>query len=98
MLTGALILSAAASCHGAPRKGTDVTVNEQTPPQETIGVATREADGTIVLTLRAEGPGGIVGDGQLRYPPDHKDYAMIARHVGPIPPGGSVFVKPFPAQ
>ena len=38
-----------------------------TPPaaEATIGVATMEADGTIVLQLRAEGP-GMVGDAQFR--------------------------------
>ena len=63
---------------------------------ETIGSATEEADGTIVLNLRATGAGGMVGDGQFRYPPSHAQYQMIKRHVGPIPKGGSVPVKPFP--
>lgn len=63
-----------------------------------IGVATQEADGTIVLQLRAEQEGGSVGDAQFRYTPTDKDYAMIARHVGPIPRGGSVPVKPFAKQ
>jgi hypothetical protein len=60
-----------------------------------IGVATQEADGTIVLQLRAEQDGGGMGDAQFRYAPTDKDYAMIARHVGPIPRGGSVPVRPF---
>ena len=60
-----------------------------------IGVATQEADGTIVLTLRAEAASGVVGDGQLRYSPSNHYYAIIARHVGPIPRGGSVPVRPF---
>ena len=61
---------------------------------ETIGVASQEADGTIVLTLRATGAG--TGDGLLRYPPSHPQYAAVKAHVGPIPPSGSVPVKPFP--
>lgn len=63
---------------------------------DAIGVATQEADGTIVLALRATGGQGSVGDAQLRYPPNHPDYAMIKEHVGLIPPGGSVPVRPFP--
>ena len=63
---------------------------------ESIGVASQESDGTIVLTLRATGEGGMVGDGQFRYPPTHAQYAMIKAHVGPIPGGKSVAVKPFP--
>lgn len=65
---------------------------------ETIGMAQKEADGTIVLTLRAEGADGEVGDAQFRYPPGDKDYDMISRHVGPIPPGGDVPVRPFPKR
>jgi len=61
-----------------------------------IGMARREADGTIVLDLRADGPGGMVGHGQVRYPPGDKNYAAVARHVGPIPAGRSVPVRPFP--
>ncbi len=63
--------------------------------QESIGTATAEADGTIVLQLRATAPGGDVGDGILRYPPNHPNYAEVKAHVGPIPPGKSVPVKPF---
>jgi hypothetical protein len=66
------------------------------PAPASIGMATEEADGTIVLTLRADGPGGMVGDSQFRYPPTHKDYRMIQSHVGPVPAGKSVPVKPFP--
>jgi hypothetical protein len=61
-----------------------------------IGMATQEPDGTIVLTLRADGPGGMTGDTQFRYPPAHKDSRMIQSHVGTIPAGKSVPVKPFP--
>ncbi len=60
-----------------------------------IGVATREPDGTLVLTLRAEGEGGAVGDAQIRYAPSDPAYPDIARHLGPIPAGGSVPVRPF---
>jgi hypothetical protein len=62
---------------------------------DAIGVAAREADGSIVLTLRAKGPDGLIGDAQFRYTPADPNYGMIARHVGPIPPGVTVPVKPF---
>jgi hypothetical protein len=64
---------------------------------DSIGVASQEADGTIVLMLRATGA-GAVGDAQFRYPPTHAQYAMIKAHVGPIPAGQSIAVKPFPAR
>lgn len=60
----------------------------------TIGVATQEVDGTIVLSLRGS-TNGIVAEEQVRYPPSDPRYASIEAHVGPIPIGGSVPVKPF---
>lgn len=63
-----------------------------------IGVATREADGTIVLKLRTRGGNDAVAENVFRYPPGDKDCPMVARHVGPIPTGGSVPVRPFPVR
>lgn len=74
------------------------TNTQEAAAPETIGTATEEADGTIVLNLRATGAGGAVGDGQFRYPKTHPQYATIKAHVGPIPKGGSVMVKPFPEK
>lgn len=62
----------------------------------TIGVAAQEADGTIVLTLRAEGKSGATRYGQFWYKPADRDYPMVKAHVGPIPPGDSVAAKLFP--
>lgn len=62
---------------------------------ETIGVATQEADGTIVVQLRTPSDSGMVGDAIVRYPPGDPNYAVVSRHIGPIPKGGSVFVKRF---
>lgn len=64
--------------------------------EQTIGVATQDADGTIVLQLRTPAESGIVGDALVRYRPDDPNYPAVAKHVGPIPKGGSVLVKPFP--
>ena len=62
-----------------------------------IGTAEMKADGTIVLRLRAELPdGGGSGDGQLVYPTTHPDYKKILEHVGPIAPGQTVLVRPWP--
>ena len=65
-----------------------------------IGAATMDTDGTLKLQLRAEGPGGIVGDALLVYPPTHADYAMVKKHLeqtdGPMKPGDSRPVAPFP--
>lgn len=36
--------------------------------------ATRNPDGTITIPKRAEGPGGIIGDGMVTIGPDDPDY------------------------
>lgn len=96
IIIGALTLSAASSGYAEPGKEATRTAKRQAVGlDDVIGVATQEADGTIVLQLRAEGPDGAIGDGLSRYPPGDKDYAMVASHVGPIPKGGSVPVRPF---
>jgi hypothetical protein len=60
-----------------------------------IGQATMTPDGTILLDLRAEGPGGAIGDARLTYPPEHKDYQMILKHLGGLKPGEVKPVPPF---
>jgi len=63
---------------------------------QSIGTARMETDGTIVLDLRAEGPGGIVGHGRLRYAPDHARYAEVLAHLGGLSPGETKSVAPWP--
>lgn len=65
-------------------------------PTETIGVAKMETDGTIVMDLRATGP-GMTGDARIVYPKDHKDYQMIIDHLGGLAPGETKPVPPFPS-
>ena len=75
---------------------TNQTRSQEPQAPASIGTATQEADGTIVLALRAQDAGGAFGDAQIRYAPGDPDYAMVKAHVGPIPKNGSVPVKPFP--
>lgn len=91
---GAAIVLAAGSCASAG--GDAVRAQQGQPTGAPIGIATRERDGTIVLTLRAT-TGGAIGDGQFRYPPDHPQHERVKAHVGTIPAGGSVPVRPFPS-
>ena len=63
---------------------------------QSIGVATMDPDGTIVLQLRAEGPGGAIGDALLRYPPSHEEYKEVLTHLGGLKPGESKPVPPWP--
>jgi len=63
-----------------------------------IGSATMEENGTIVLQLRAESSDGKIGDALLRYPPDHPQYAEILRHLGGLQKGESKPVPPWPEK
>ena len=86
MIVAAVILSfSIAAFGGEPKK-----------EPATIGTAEMKADGTIVLRLRAELPGGGSGEGELVYPSTHPDYKKILEHVSPIAPGQTVLVRPWP--
>ena len=77
--------------HSIDKQGRAVT-------DDSIGSATMEADGTIVLKLRAEDPGRQTGDGQLRYPPAHPRYQEILRHLGGLKKGEVKAVPPWPEK
>jgi hypothetical protein len=67
------------------------------PPCESvasIGVAHMTADGVITLRVRSLPPGPI-GEGVLRYPPDHPQYGEIKDHLGGIAPGEYKPVRPW---
>lgn len=66
------------------------------PAEKATGVATMRQDGTIVLTLRAKGGEGTVGDAQFVYPPKHPEYKNILKHIGDLQPGMEKPVKPWP--
>jgi hypothetical protein len=77
-----------------PAKAAKDEGGKGTMKDETIGTARMEADGTLVLTLRAEGAGGVIGDAQFVYPLDHPQYRDILRHLGGLEPGQE---KPVPS-
>lgn len=61
---------------------------------EQIGIATMDPDGTVLLQLRAEGP-GYIGDGLLRYRPGQAGYDAVRAHLPTLRPGVTVPVPPF---
>src|ERR1041384_2974239 len=68
--------------------------NESAPPSpRLIGIASMKPYGTIVLDLHG---GSEAHDalGVIQYPPGHKDYAAVLRHLGGLRPGER---KPVPA-
>lgn len=52
-----------------------------------------EPDGTIAMTLRAEDPGGLLGDVHIIVHPDDKNYQATIEHLGPMRPGEHKPVK-----
>ncbi len=94
---GLLILLAESDCSAGQHAGNEIKDKAAGHDvAETIGTASEEADGTLVLSLRAIGPDGMVGDAMKRYPPSDPHYDAVRQHVGRIPRGGSVPVRPFP--
>lgn len=79
---------------GASAEGASIEGRPAAPVS--IGVATMEADGTIVLMLRAEGPGAARGDARITYPRGHKEYDSVLQHLGGLKPGESKPVPPWP--
>lgn len=63
-----------------------------------IGMASMDGDGTIVLQLRATDATGRVGDGLLRYPTNHPDYRKVLNHLGGLEPDQEKPVPPFPEK
>ena len=63
-----------------------------------IGVATMQADRTLVLRLRAETEDGATGEGYFTYAPGDVDYAPVLQHVGGLEPGESKPVPPWPDE
>jgi len=63
---------------------------------KSIGMAWLEQDGTLVLQLRAEGRGRIMGDGLIKYQPDHEAYGRTLSHIGGLKKGQVKPVPPWP--
>jgi len=70
----------------------------QSKLRSSIGIATMTEDGTVILQLRSESPDGSIGEAQLVYPKDHKQYSEILKHLGGLKPGESKSVPPWPDE
>lgn len=62
---------------------------------QSIGEATMQADGTLVLRLRAESADGAIGESLLTYLPTDDRYESILKHIGDLNPGESKPVPPW---
>jgi hypothetical protein len=72
------------------------TVEKPAAAGESIGSAKMKDDGTLVLMLRAEGAGGLVGDALITYKPDDPKYKKTLEHLGGLKPGEEKPVPPWP--
>ena len=63
-----------------------------------IGQATMQDDGTIILRLRAETEDGAVGESLFTYSPADHDYRAVLEHLGGLKPGESKPVPPWPDE
>ena len=61
-----------------------------------IGTATMMEDGTLVLDLRAEGPGNLRGVARILRPTSHPRYPAWIEHLGGLAPGEEKLVPPWP--
>ncbi len=96
---GAFLLSWTASRAaepGPPIPAAPNTTGDAASHADGIGTATMLADGTSLLQLRAERPGGGLGDAQLRYATGNPHYRAVREHLPALSPGGTVLVPPFP--
>ena len=93
-------LFAALGCADKSRPTGPATASSEKPPaeRESIGQAWLDDNGTLMVQLRAEGPGGAVGDVLYKYPPDHKDYEATLRHIGGLKKGEKKPVPPWPDE
>jgi hypothetical protein len=73
-------------------KGIHIVSNNE---KDSIGFARMEEDGTIVLQLRAESPGGQRGDALFRYPFGHPEYQNVLQHLGGLEKGQDKPVPPW---
>ncbi len=72
-----------------------VTKPHDTTRPASIGQATMQSDGTIVMDLRATGPNGALGDGRVVYHPFDPHYQEVLHHLGGMTPGQTKPVPPW---
>jgi hypothetical protein len=94
ILRVATALLIATSMGACSRAEPTPTAPARTDPPKTIGQATMQADGTIVMDLRMEDrASGAVGDGRFTIKPGDANYASTIEHLGGLKPGETKPVK-----
>jgi hypothetical protein len=71
----------------------------QVPPgaedPTSVGNAYMKPDGTLEMTFRTVGRGGMIGEAYKVLKPDDPQYAAMVRHLGGIQPGEGRAIPPF---
>jgi hypothetical protein len=94
LLLGALASLFVVSC--AHTEKATPAAGKEAKTSNSIGTATLEQDGTLVMQLRAEADGKTIGDSLLRYKPGDPNYQKMLQHVGGLKPGETKPVPPWP--
>lgn len=94
-LLGSLFLAGTACTKQTPSPGRQGKAMQEHQDERPIGIAKMLADGTLVLTLRAE-TGSAVGHAEFQYVKTDPQYARILKHIGGLKPGEEKSVPPFP--
>lgn len=92
LLVALLVLTTLTS--GATMAWNDRVAAREGQP-DSIGTATMLSNGTIVLDLRPEGPGGMIGDARLTYRPGEPHYPAVRDHLPGLRAGMTVMVPPL---
>jgi len=90
-----IILPSCASMHDGKLK--DKHVEAMKEELNSVGVATMSADGAITLRLRSVESGGSIMEAVKTYKVDDPMYDEVRKHIGPISPGESKPIPPWPA-
>lgn len=91
---GLFLLSMVIMGSSSSKANGQTTVTGQNSPARSIGIATMNSDGTIILRLRAESPDGTIGHAHLTLRRSNPRYKHILSRVGGLKPGES---KSIPA-
>lgn len=70
----------------------------RTRRRSSIGSASLDEEGSILLDLRASDGRGILGDARLVLPKAHPRYVDVLEHLGGLAPGESKPVPPWPER
>jgi len=97
-LLSSLLLGNYLGCAKSSEPTPSATISSAKPAAqpESIGQAWLDDNGTLMVQLRAEGPGGAIGDVLYKYLPNDKEYEETLRHIGGLKKGEKKPVPPWP--